>query len=166
MANGRSTVCHNYPKRLIAGKRSQAFFYFMKMKSIPKAKPKDNGKHPGGRPPTYTPEYLSRLAQDMVVWFKKKNNWWLKDFAIKKGFSAVRFSEFAITSKEFSEAYLLCKDIQESKLVHIGFKPYKDRFATFLLKNVAGMRDNQTLQLDEVQFEVLIGKKNDQNKHS
>ena len=61
-----------------------------------KIKPKNNGKHPGGRPPTYTPEYLSGLSREMLIWFKESNRrFWLKDFAIERGIPSTRFAEFA-----------------------------------------------------------------------
>jgi hypothetical protein len=95
----------------------------------------------GGRPATYTREYLDLLASEMLDWFKDKRRYWLKDFAINKGIPSTRFVEFSEKSEKFLEAYLLCKDIQESRLVKKGFTPYKDRFASFALKNVAGWRE-------------------------
>ena len=125
-----------------------------------KIKPKNNGKHPGGRPPTYTPEYLSGLSREMLIWFKKSNQrFWLKDFAIERGIPSTRFAEFAATSEEFSKAYNMCKDIQESRIVHKGFRRFQDRFASFALKNVSGWRDQQNITFDDAEFEITIGKK-------
>ena len=137
------------------------------MEKKKKNTPKNNGKHPGGRPPKYTPEIIASLGQEMLQWFTdNKKSFWLKDFAIKKGFPSEYFSRFAEQNDEFRHAYIICKDIQESRLVHKGFKPYQDRFTTFVLKNVSGWRDNQTVQLDETQFEILIGRTNSQNKNT
>lgn len=116
----------------------------MPNKSIPKT---SNKKSHGGRPTIYTQEYLEALAAEMIVWFKKKPNWWLKDFAIQHGFAPQRFSEFVKVSTAFSEALSYCNAIQESKLVKKGYQPYKDRFTQFLLKNVCGYRDDKALSI-------------------
>jgi hypothetical protein len=112
-----------------------------------------------GRPLKYTDEYLEKLAKEMIAWFKKKKNWWLKDFSIEKGFCWSRFCEFAEVNKEFSLALELCKQIQESKLVHKSFLPYQDRPAYNALKNVCGWRDQQNIVFDDTQFEITIGGK-------
>ena len=117
----------------------------MKKKPSKKNRPKNNGKHPGGAPPKYTDEVLSKIAKEMLVWFKKKRNWWLKDFAIQKGIVWRYLIELAKEHQELSDALELCKEIQESKLVHKMFLPYQDRPGAFALKNVAGWRDNQDI---------------------
>jgi hypothetical protein len=94
-----------------------------------------------GAPKKYTKEFIEQLAPRMIKWFEKKKNWWLKDFAIQQGFNPRRLDEFAASNETFKDAFEMCKAIQESKLVKMGFVAYKDRFAIFLLKNVAGMRD-------------------------
>ena len=110
-----------------------------KIKTLPASKPAS--KNLGGRPVKYTPEFIEALAPEMVQWFKKKKNFYLKMFCCEKGFPSNRLSEFAEKSEVFADALRMCKDLQECKLVNKGFQAYKDRFAIFILKNVAGMRD-------------------------
>jgi hypothetical protein len=117
-------------------------------KKIRTSKPKNNGKHPGGAPVKYTPEVLSGIAKEMIVWFKKKRNWWLKDFAIQKGIVWRYVLELANNHQELSDALELCKQIQESKLVHKSFQPYQDRPAAFALKNACGWRDRTDVDMN------------------
>jgi hypothetical protein len=105
-------------------------------------------KHAGGRPPTYTKECLDLLAVEMVDWFKKRTNWWLKDFATQKGLVWRYLLELSKNHKELSDALELCKQMQESKLVHKSFLPYQGYPAAFALKNVAGWRDRQDVDLN------------------
>lgn len=113
-----------------------------------KGAPANNGKHPGGRPKTYTSEFISALAEEMIEWFGKKPNWWLKDFAIKHRIPPQKFSDFAKQSEEFREALTLCNAMQESKLVHKGFIRFQDRMASFALKNVCGWRDAKDISIE------------------
>ena len=54
----------------------------------------------------------------------------------------------------FSEAFKIVKEIQESRLVKMGFmKKYHPQMALFALKNVAGWRDKQPDKDDN--FEAL-----------
>jgi len=124
--------------------------------------------HKGGMPLKYTPEFIEKLAPEMVTWFRKRKNWWLKSFAIQQGFSPNRLNEFANKSEVFREAMELCKAIQEEKLVNKGFQAYKDRFAIFMLKNVSGYKDRTDITSGDEKIsavEVLIRKsKKDSDK--
>ena len=96
-----------------------------------------------GRPKTYTPEYLQRLAREMIEWFSLPDNIWLKDFAIERGIWWQRFVEFADECEEFAVALKIGKDMQESKLFKLGItKGQNPAMAIFALKNVAGWRDS------------------------
>lgn len=95
-----------------------------------------------GRPKKYTDDYIDKLGNEMLEWFKDPKEFWLKDFAIKNGFPSQLFSVFAEKSDKFSEALKKAKDIQESKLVRMGFnKKFNCAMAIFALKNVSGWRD-------------------------
>lgn len=96
------------------------------------------------RPKKYTDEYLEKLADALINWINKPNSFWLKDFAIENGFASQQMTVFSERSEKFSEALKRAKDIQESKLVKMGFnKKYNCTMAIFALKNVAGWRDNE-----------------------
>ena len=110
----------------------------------------------GGRPKKYTQEFLKKEAELLLKWFNDDpERFWLKDFALERGYSPQRLVEFADKSEEFSEAYARAKDIQESRLVHgameqlvEGNKVYtklNPRMVMFALKNVAGWREHQDL---------------------
>jgi hypothetical protein len=87
-------------------------------------------------------EELKILADELIEWFKDKNNIYLKNFAILKGYPASYISKFAKRSKYFEEKLSLAKDIQESKLVQKGLtKEVSSNFLIFMLKNTAGWRD-------------------------
>jgi hypothetical protein len=102
-----------------------------------------------GRPEKYTPEVLAKLGQDLLEWFARKENIWLKDFATLKGFHWAQFSQFASKSDDFSLALKRAKDIQESKLVKLGLsKEVNSSMAIFALKNVSGWRDVQEVRHD------------------
>jgi hypothetical protein len=88
----------------------------------------------------------------LLAWLMKKDkkgafkNWWLKDFAHERGYSAQRFSEWsnpddANYSEEFSEAYKIGKEIQESRLLKLGLGLKNASMAILALKNTAGWRD-------------------------
>ncbi len=90
----------------------------------------------------WTDDDINRLADEMYKWFMLKNNFWLKDFAIKKQVSPQRFSEFAKRSSYFAEIHEICKQIQESKLFTLGIQT-RSSMPIFALKNVSGWRDKQ-----------------------
>lgn len=127
---------------------------------------RNNGKHPGGRPIEYTDERLSSLAKEMLVWFKKKKNWWLKDFAIKNNLCWRSLLQMAEHHQELSDAIELCKEIQESKLVRKGYQAYADRHTAFIMKNICGWRDVQDMKLSAPEgFEITIGKSKEKTKN-
>ena len=103
-------------------------------------------KRKRGRPTKYTPEVLAKMGEDLIRWFKKPGNIWLKDFAIARGFHWSQFCELAEKSPEFSQALKAAKDMQEAKLFRLGIaKKYSTAMAIFALKNVAGWRDKSEI---------------------
>jgi hypothetical protein len=104
----------------------------------------------GGRPTIYTPEFIEALAPKMLAWFKKsKKHYYIKQFAVEQGIASRRLLEFTKTSEVFEEAYAMCKDIQECRWIDKGQQAYKDRFAIFILKNIAGMKDRTDITSDD-----------------
>jgi hypothetical protein len=92
-------------------------------------------------PPKNDKEY-KELADEMIEWFKEKDNIFLKNFSVMKGFPATSISKYARKNKYFKEKLSLAKDIQEGKLVQRGLKKeVNSNFAIFMLKNTAGWRD-------------------------
>ena len=93
----------------------------------------------------YTDNFIEELGDEMYEWFMDgldyNSNTWLKDFAIKKGFSSNRIHEFC-KNEYFAYMYSLCKDIQESILFKIGLKG-QAAMPIFALKNVAKWKDKE-----------------------
>jgi len=111
----------------------------------------------------YTEAKLKKYGDELVKWMKVKDNVWLKDFAIEKGFPASYFARFRKKSEYFKEAHQKAKDIQESKLVKgVLDKKYSASFVKFILKNEAGWKDRieETIkeEVPSIQF-VLAEKK-------
>ena len=101
----------------------------------------------------YTDTEIERLGEEMVEWFGEKgesvtSNLWLKDFAISRMIGANRIGEFAEKNEYFASLLGICKDMQESKLVKLGMsKRVSGSMPIFALKNVAGWRDIQDLNM-------------------
>lgn len=93
------------------------------------------------RPKKYDDKFIDSLAGELLEWIKGDKAYFLKNFAIEKGFSSQRLSEFAQKSDKFSEALKKAKDIQESRLFDLGLVTKNQSFVIFALKNVANWRD-------------------------
>ena len=121
-----------------------------------------------GRPPKYVSLYPNKelepiniklkdgqiciedLADDMLEWFKDKDNYWLKDFAISKRMTWQRISELANINQYFSDVLKICKSMQESKFLDMGIKgTSKPAIVIFALKNVADWRDNRDITINQ-----------------
>ena len=96
-----------------------------------------------GRPKKWTQEAIEAEAEALLIWFQDPARFWLKDFAIERGYCSQRFMEWASENEFFSETLKRAKEIQESRLVRMGLsKKVNPAMAVFALKNVAGWRDN------------------------
>jgi len=101
-----------------------------------------------GRPKKYTDEFLIKLGKELINFMLDKNNIWLKDFCIQKGFYSGMLADYAKENKQFSEALKKAKEIQESKFVKLGLsKKTNPAFVIFTLKNIANWRDKQETEL-------------------
>ncbi len=95
-------------------------------------------KHPGGRPPKYTDEVLSRLAKSLKEWAanlaKKEKFGMLGDWCFDNDFDPKYFKRYADKHDEFKEAYEWAKAWQEH-IVAKGALTQKlnARFAQFFL---------------------------------
>lgn len=92
-------------------------------------------------PEKYTLEFLEALAAKLLVWMKIEGHFWLGDFAAENGLWLNRLSEFSKKSSTWKRAYTLAKQIQENKLVKLGFESGKFKMAYASLKHVANWRD-------------------------
>jgi hypothetical protein len=96
----------------------------------------------------YTDAEIEAIADQLVEWFKDARNVWLKDFATEQMLGSQRISEFASKNEYFAFCYNIAKDMQESRLVRLGMsKQVSASMPIFALKNVAGWRDVQDMNL-------------------
>lgn len=80
----------------------------------------------------YTDQWIEREAVKLLEFFDKdKNRFFLKDFAIKRGYPSLYLSKFASRNAVFEQAMERVADICESRLVH---KMKGKALATFMLK--------------------------------
>lgn len=97
----------------------------------------------------YTHEAIEKLADEMLKWYEVKhiNHIWLKDFAISKRIGSQRISEFRRKSAYFNKIYEICHDIQESKLIKLGFsKEINVAMPIIVLKNNHGYTDRKEIK--------------------
>lgn len=97
-----------------------------------------------GRPLKYTEKEIHKLADEFLDFMKEANNFWFKDFAIKKGFSAGLLSELALKNSYFSEALKKCREIQEAKIFKSAFTGKTNAtMGIFALKNCHEWKDGR-----------------------
>lgn len=68
------------------------------------------------RPPKYTKEWIDQESVLFEAWMKKDDSIFFKQFAIERGYSPQRFTEFAKDSEMFAEVFARAKDWQEAKI--------------------------------------------------
>lgn len=84
----------------------------------------------------YTVEWVDKEARELLRFFdKNKVNFFVKDFAISRGYPSSKFKEFAALSPAFEMALDMVNDLCESRLVH---KMKGKALATFMLKHKFG----------------------------
>lgn len=100
------------------------------------------------RPKEYTEERIRQEAKALIKYADEVDIPLEKEFAVQRGYSSQRISEFAKSSEEFSEALKKTKDIQEVKIVKAAMAgKINVTFAIFTLKNVSGWRDVQPISI-------------------
>ncbi len=77
----------------------------------PKGHEPYNKNGEGGRPKKYTPEFLDQEANALIEWNMDKNNIFIEDFCLERGYHESRITEFVQANDRFSEAY----DMQKMK---------------------------------------------------
>jgi len=103
-----------------------------------------------GRPVKYTPEVIANHGKGLLKFMQNNNNWWLKDYCIENDFPSQLLSEWDKVNENFSEAYKKAKDIQESRLAHMGMnKDNNVAFVIFTLRNVAKWKNEDATPDDE-----------------
>ena len=94
----------------------------------------------------WQPEEINYIADQLHKWFLVPENLWFKDFAISLGVPhRLLKDKFCDESTYFKYIFELCKDIQESRLLHNGLKQ-SNPMSIFALKNVSKWRDKQEVE--------------------
>jgi hypothetical protein len=103
----------------------------------------------GGAPEIYTEKWLREESEKFRDWMQKETSIYFKSFAIERGYSPQRFSEFANKSPEFAEALEMAKLWQEQKLVNYGlFNKTNPNMTKFVLANCHRWSERSTLAGD------------------
>jgi len=121
-------------------------------RNVPPPAPKGNKRalgNQGGAPPTYTEEWLREEARLFYSWMKEEDSLYFKSFAIYRGYSPQRLSEFAEKSPEFSEALEFAKAWQEQKLVNLGlWNKLNSSMTKFVLSNCHSWKEQAQVSGD------------------
>lgn len=87
---------------------------------------------------------LKSLADAMLNEYAKTKKAWLQDFFIKRLITRKQIELMIKRSEYFAEAYSLCRDIQESRLVSIGITGKGNTQPVIMaLKHLAGWTETK-----------------------
>lgn len=104
---------------------------------------RENGKL-GGRPTTYTDEFIEDLADRLLEWLKKPTSPWFEAFALENNVPSDRFMDFAKKNEKFAEAYHFAKMWQKQKLIEGGLlNKFNTKITCLLLGSQYAIRDQQ-----------------------
>jgi hypothetical protein len=118
----------------------------------------------GGAPLTYTEVWLQEEARLFYDWMKEEDSLYFKSFAIHRGYSPQRLSEFAEKSPEFSEALEFAKAWQEQKLINLGlWNKLNSSMTKFVLSNCHSWREQTQFSGDAVNPLAFLLRKIDGN---
>ncbi|CUI17981.1 hypothetical protein PNK_2385 [Candidatus Protochlamydia naegleriophila] len=115
--------------------------------------PKNHAPYPGcelgGRPQKYNQEDIENLANEFLIWLKKPENLWFKDFCLEKDIDPDLLSEWAKKNQKFNGVYKLAKHQQEARLIKGGLMNlYNASIVKLVLANAHGWNtDRQQTQV-------------------
>jgi hypothetical protein len=102
------------------------------------------GSETGGRPPKFTDSDIDKFADELMIWIKNEENYWLKDFCLEKGMHSNYMAEWAKSNQKFGCAYNTCKEIQESRMFKGAMvEKFNAGMAKFALMNNHAWADKQ-----------------------
>ena len=104
------------------------------------------GSEKGGRPAKYTDEFIENEAEELLLWMKRPDSIYFKQFSLERGYHWNRCLLWAKKNEKFRDAHLLLKDWQESKFAIGGLtKIYDSSLTKFMMLNVCGMREEKNI---------------------
>jgi hypothetical protein len=87
-------------------------------RKFPLGKPKNNGKHPGGRPVKWTPDAIRAEGEALVAWMlADKAHLFFQTFTQTRGYAMCNFTIWEKESIEFLASVSRAKDIQAERLM-------------------------------------------------
>ena len=99
---------------------------------------------------------LKDLANDLLNEYAKTNKAWLQDFFIKRLITRKQIEMMIKRSEYFAEAYSLCRDIQESRLVSIAINGKGNTQPVIMaLKHLAGWTETKE-PLDKDKIPAIV----------
>jgi len=123
--------------------------------------------HGKGAPQKYTDEWIELEAEEFCKWMQLPESIFIKSFAIERGYSPQRLTEFSEKNKVFSEVLARAKDWQESKLVNYGlFNRTNPGMTKFVLANHHGYAEKAQIAGDSANpLQFLLEKTDGSSKH-
>lgn len=98
----------------------------------------------GGLPKTHTKEFIEKEAEAFDQWMKIPGSIYFKRFALDRGYSPQRLSEFAAQNERFAEVYKKAKEWQEIRLAEGGLtSEFNGSFCKFVMANICGWAERQ-----------------------
>lgn len=102
----------------------------------------------GGCPPTYTVEFLDKLADKLDIWIKDEKNIWIKDFLNDNYLDCDLADVFNKRSKRFRLAHKHAMSIQESRIFKRALeRRYDGTMARFGLMNNHGWSEKSKTEI-------------------
>jgi len=117
----------------------------------------------GGRPRKIEIKELPKFGEEMLFWFEQKLDYLKKNFRKKSFYVDVPFFEdfvkelgnisyrtindYSEQSKEFSQSWSRCKDVQKRYIIFCGQNNLSNpSFSIFTAKNLTDMRDKNEIE--------------------
>ena len=114
------------------------------------------------RGPWLTDEDLKEEARLFLEWMDKPESIFYKQFAIDRGYSPQKLSEYAARCPEFKVALDIANEWQEAKLVTQSFwQKGSANIAKFVLSNKHGWKESQAPAQATASFQECDGKSKD-----
>ena len=120
----------------------------MDIMPAPKGHKPYRGSETGGRPKTYTPEFIEQEAKEFEKWMEFPENLYFKKFALSRGYHPNRLTEWAKENEKFACVYEKAQAWQEIRLVEGGLtSEFNSGFCKFVMGNTCGWFDKQETKL-------------------
>ena len=102
----------------------------------------------GGAPPEWTDSVIEKMADELLLWLKKPDNVWFKDFCLDQDINPHYMTVWAKRNTKFHAAYELAKHKQESKIYNGALRNrYNSKIAAFGLMNNHGWAEKSKTEI-------------------